>query len=235
QIVYTGSDAKASRLAMNKVLTQKMLAEKGIPVPKYCVVTKEDVFDSEKAWDVLEGGPVVVKPAAEGSSIGVSIVQQKDQLAAAVDLAFQYGTEVLLEKFISGREMTVGILDEQALPLVEIRPGNSFFDFTAKYQKGMTEYIVPAEVSKEQSERIQGIALEVYKFLGCRDFARLDFMLDAQGNPYFLEVNTIPGFTSTSLLPMAVNEKGIGFGELCLMIARLAAKRKQAGAAKGTS
>lgn len=227
-IIYTGSDAKASQLAMNKVLTQNLLKQNNISVPDFIIISDKDADAANNILDCLQSFPIVVKPASEGSSIGITIVREKEHLTQALKHAFQYGNDVLVERYILGREITAGILGVEALPLVEIRPKNPFFDFTAKYQKGMSDYIVPAQVSAEITKRVQKIAVDAYNILNCSDFSRVDFIVDQQGNPFFLEINTIPGFTATSLLPMAAKEAGYEFPDLCLKIVRLAAERQRA-------
>ena len=175
----------------------------------------------------LNGWPVVIKPACEGSSIGITIVSQKEELKAALSKAFQYGHEILVERFIPGRELTVGIIGSESLPIVEIRPKKAFFDFEAKYQSGMTEYIVPAPISPDLAEQIQDTALQAHLALGCRDFSRVDIILDQESRPYILEVNTIPGFTATSLLPKAAKQAGLEFPELCLLLTQMAYGKKK--------
>lgn len=226
-ITYTGSDAESSRLAMNKVLTQDLLQQNNIPVPDFKIISKGTADSINKIFEYFKGIPVVVKPAREGSSIGINIVKEKNRLGNAIDQAFQYGEDIIIERYISGKEVTVGILGKDPLPLVEIRSQNPFFDFTAKYKKGMTDYIVPAQVPSDIAERIKKAALNAHCLLGCRDFSRVDFMLDEQCNEFLLEINTIPGFTSTSLLPMAAKEAGREFPQLCLEIVRLAVRRQK--------
>ncbi len=228
-IPYTGSDAKSSRVTISKVMTQERLFGAGLLVPAHCVMVAGKNIPGEDVLCHLKGLPVVVKPSCEGSSIGITIVREKGKLKEAIELAFSYGDEVLVEQYIAGRELTAGILDGRALPLVEIRPKKAFFDYDAKYQKGMTEYIVPAEVPETIAKRIQQAAVQAYQVLGCRDLSRIDFILDEKGDAYLLEINTIPGFTETSLLPKAARQAGIGFGELCLRIVGLALARKSAG------
>ena len=220
-IPYAGSKPAASRLAMNKHLTQEALRRAGLPIPDFCVVTERATAEA-KVRESFGREAVVVKPVKQGSSIGVHIVMKPDDLKPALDDAFRYDEEVLVERFIHGRELTAGILGGQALPIVEIRSHRAFFDFEAKYQKGLTEYIVPAELSSETTARIQALALSVFDTIGCRDFARVDFLLDAAKRPYILEVNTIPGFTGTSLLPMAARCAGYEFPQLCVKLIMLA-------------
>jgi len=225
-ILYTGSDARASRVTINKVSTQQALKERGILVPAHRVLKTEEECNTAEVLKDLGGLPVVVKPACEGSSIGISIVRDEEKLREAVKLAFNYGPQVLIEQHIAGRELTAGILGGEALPLVEIKSSHSFFDYEAKYQKGLTEYIVPADVSKAARENIQAAALKAFQVIGCRDIARIDFILDQKGDAYVLEINTIPGFTETSLLPKAARQNGVGFPELCVRIVKMALARR---------
>ena len=226
-VPYTGSRPEAHRLAIDKTITQKIFREHGIPIPEHKVISKDERVPINEIWNCFKGVPVIVKPACEGSSIGVTVVREENDLQSALDQAFQYGPYVLVERYIDGRELTVGILNEQALPIVEIRPKNNFFDFTAKYQKGMSEYIVPAPIPEPVARKIQTLAVRGHVALGCRHLSRVDVILDERLNPFFLEVNTIPGFTSTSLLPMAAQCVGINFDQLCIQLIELAYGKKE--------
>ena len=225
-IPYTGSDVATSRITINKILTQRLLKQNGLLVPAYFSLQQDRAVDVEMALREIGGFPVVVKPAREGSSIGITIVQEKEKFVPALREAFLYGSEILVEKYVSGKEVTAGILDQQALPLVEIRPQHAFFDYEAKYKKGLTDYLVPADLPPAVFSAIQEEALKAFKILGCRDLARIDFIVDAQGRGFILEVNTIPGFTETSLLPKAAKYNRIEFWDLCLQIVQLALNRK---------
>jgi len=164
----------------------------------------------------------VVKPATHGSSVGLSIVDRKQDFPAAVDLAFSFDDKIIVEQYIRGRELTVGILDDKALPVIEIIPKKRFFDYEAKYQHGLTDYIVPAELDALVVENLRKKALSAHKALGCFGCSRVDIIL-AEGNiPFVLEVNTIPGLTETSLLPKAAKVAGIGFPQLCVKLIQLA-------------
>jgi D-alanine-D-alanine ligase len=228
-IIYTGSGVEASRLAFNKVSAQDVFKKNGIHIAPHVALSQSKGFPSgiDAIIGKLGSFPVVVKPACQGSSIGVSVAETNDELEASLRHAWQFDDTALLEKFIKGRELTVGILGEEALPVVEIRPRNGFFDFEAKYTKGMTEYIVPAAVSRETAGRLRQQALKAHRALGCRHFSRVDFMLDADQAAYVLEVNTIPGFTATSLLPKAAGQHGVGFNQLCVNILELAYGKKK--------
>lgn len=222
---YTGSGPAASRLAMDKAATQALLKKNGVAVPEFFIIHVHDPMSARAILDRTGGLPVVVKPSCEGSSIGISIVHQEKELGGALQAAFQLGPQAIVERFIEGREITSGILGQEALPLVEIRPKSGFFDFNAKYQKGMSDYIVPAPVPDPQAKEIQEISKKAFDLIGCRDMGRSDFILDRRGKAFFLEINTVPGFTATSLLPMAAKCKGMDFTALCLTIAGFAARR----------
>lgn len=221
-IPYTGSGAMASRLSMDKVVSRKLLEVHGLAVPKYKVI-KKDLYDKDYQLRNSFVFPLVVKPAAQGSSIGLSIIDKPEELINSIDLAFKYGDTIVLEEFIAGRELTVGILDNKALPIVEIIPRNRFFDYEAKYHQGMTEYKVPAALDETIVKKVQAAAVKTHQLLGCFGCSRVDIILGQEDNsPYILELNSIPGFTPTSLLPKAAKSAGIEFGELCLRLIELA-------------
>ncbi len=227
-VPFTGSGCQASRLAFNKVLTQSLLIENNVVVPEFRVLDMSQVVDIEAVVEQFERFPLVVKPACEGSSIGVSIVQNIGELLSAIDEAKAYGREIMVERYIDGREVTVGILDQTPLDVIEIRPGNQFFDFKSKYQSGQTGYVIPAEIPLEVRHLLQETALKVHTVLGCQHLSRVDFRLDENLKPYVLEINTIPGFTQTSLLPKAAAHVGISFDQLCLTLTELAYGKKKA-------
>ncbi len=227
KIPYTGSGIEASRLAIDKIAAQTRFRDQGIPVADFFVLEKDAAKAGEITMQRHDLFPVVVKPAREGSSIGVTIVRDKTGLPSACDVAFGYDERVLVEQYIKGRELTVGILDGQPLPVVEIRPGNAFFDFAAKYEKGMTEYLVPAPMAKDVTRLVQDTAQKAFMSLGCSDYARVDLMLDRQDHPFVMEINTVPGFTATSLLPMAAAAADISFPELCMQLVGLAYGKKE--------
>lgn len=239
KILYTGSGPQASRLAMDKAETQTLLKQNGILVPEFRILTESQMEKAAAILQSLGGCPVVVKPSCEGSSIGITIVNSEKDFTPALKTAFALGPQVIVEQYIIGREITSGILGREALPLVEIRTKHPFFDFTAKYQKGMSEYIVPAPIDPAVTRRIQEMSLKAFDLIGCRDMGRADFILDQegdqQGKAYFLEMNTIPGFTATSLLPMAAQNQGMNFTELCLKITGYAVTRRNGGQRKAKS
>ncbi|PIX85785.1 MAG: D-alanine--D-alanine ligase [Nitrospirae bacterium CG_4_10_14_3_um_filter_53_41] len=207
-IPYTGSGVLASAAAMDKIVTKKLLIYHAIPTPDFSVNEHGRTTGKRIAL------PVIVKPATQGSTIGVSRVSVKKDLEKAIRIARRFGPKVLIEKFIQGRELTVGILNDLPLPVVEIRPMSGFYDFKSKYTPGRTEYRVPAPLLRRVSKRVQELALSAHRALGCNGASRVDFMLADGDDPYVLEVNTIPGMTETSLLPKAAREAGISFDDL---------------------
>ena len=213
-IPYTGSGVMASALSMNKVMSKKVFAFHEIPTPEF---QYGDVA-ALKAKKIDEccklGFPMVVKPGEEGSTIGITIVRKKNELAGAVKKASAFGDTLLFERFIRGREVTVGVLDGRPLPIIEIAPREGFYDYHAKYTKGFTEYILPARLKKRNYARVQELGVKAYQALGCEGAARVDFMVDEEERPYCLEVNTVPGMTETSLIPKAAKAVGIDFNEL---------------------
>ena len=220
-IPYTGSGANASRLALDKIASRKIFEENNIPVPDYKILNKP----SREALGSLSL-PVVVKPQNEGSSIGLSMARNEDEFDNACRNAFMFSPSIIVEKFIKAREITVGILEETALPVVEIIPENVFYDFDAKYKNKKTEYRVPAELPEGLAEKAQALALAAHQSLGCSDFSRVDMLLSPDGAIYVLEVNSIPGLTERSLMPKAAEAAGISFGKLCVKLLRLATENK---------
>jgi len=206
-VAYTGSGAAASRRAMDKAAAKSLWQAQGVPTAAFCVVTTGDPV----AFD----GPVVVKPVSQGSSIGVHLVRAADALAPALEDAFRYDARVMVEAFVPGRELTVGILDREALPVVEIVAPDGWYGFGAKYTAGQTRYDVPALLDEGQARQLQELALAAFAALGCTGFGRVDFRLRPDGAAMVLEVNTIPGLTETSLLPKAAAAAGISFPALC--------------------
>lgn len=221
KIPYTGSGVQASRLAMDKSASRRIFKKHGLNVPNYKVLDKAAYNTHHKIYNHLSL-PWVIKPATQGSSIGLSIVDTKEELNNALDLAFRFDKRIIIEEFIKGREITVGILDERVLPTIEIVPKRRFFDYAAKYQPGMTDYIVPAKLDKKVLKTIEKIALSAHKLLGCSGCSRVDMILNQNNIPFILEVNTIPGLTETSLLPKAAKNRGVDFTQLCLKLIQLA-------------
>lgn len=225
KIPYTGSGVLASRLAMDKAASRQIFEANGLRVPKCRIIDKRSYSGRGNFIGDL-GLPLVVKPATHGSSIGLSIVDKELAWSKAVDLAFDFDERIIIEEYISGREVTSGILDGQALPTIEIMPKKVFFDYEAKYKPGMAEYLVPARLSEDVDHRIKKDALTAHRLLGCFGCSRVDMILAKDNQPYILEVNTIPGLTSLSLLPKAAGEVGISFSELCLKLLKLAYEKK---------
>ncbi len=209
-VPFTGSGAASSRLSFDKVLTRACLAENGVPV------AKGELLKVAAARTLPL--PVAVKPPREGSSVGCSLVFKESEWEASFKKAVQFSGDALVEEYIPGRELTVSIVGDQVLPIVEIKPAKKWYDFAAKYVTGDTEYIVPAKLEPEMTEQLQAIALKTFKCLGAEGFGRVDFRLSPEGKPYVLELNAIPGFTATSLLPKAAQAAGIGFSALCCRI-----------------
>ncbi|RJP29811.1 MAG: D-alanine--D-alanine ligase [Candidatus Omnitrophota bacterium] len=226
-IPFTGSGELASKLAIDKAASRVILKVNGINVPD-CKVLGRLSYSPAWSRQIRLSFPLVVKPASNGSSIGLTIVDAQDGLNKAIELAFGYDEKILIEDYIKGRELTVGVLGEQALPVIEIVPKNRYFDFQAKYTPGMTEYIVPARINDNIAEQLKSTALKVHKLLGCSGCSRVDMILGLDNSIYVLELNSIPGFTPTSLLPKAARAAGIDFKELCLSLINMAYEKKQA-------
>lgn len=212
-IPYTGAGVLASALGMDKPMFRKIMEREGITVPKYLVVNKGQ--KKTQIWKKFKL-PVVVKPSSQGSSVGVSLVRSKSQIQKALNLAFSFGQKVLVEEYLSGTEVTCGVLGNKnpfALPVVEIIPKKDFFDYEAKYQSGMSQEIVPARISQKLTQEVQKTAVKVYKAIGCRGFGRID-MIIKKNQVYVLEINTIPGLTPYSLLPKEAAAAGIPYSRL---------------------
>ena len=210
-IPYTGEGESGSRLAFDKIASKRKFDEAGVPNAK---------------WEILTSGsqstiplPLVAKPPREGSSVGVHIIHRQEELAPALEDCFSRDSEVLIEEFVSGRELTVGIVGGQALPVVEIVPKVDFYSFENKYTKGNSDYFCPARLDDATTRSVQAAALAAHQALGLKIYSRVDVLLDADNNPFVLEVNTIPGMTETSLLPKAAAVVGLDFASLCEEIA----------------
>lgn len=217
---YTASGVASSRLAMDKISSLKIFKDGGLCVPKSHFIEKS-AYRKNRVYKNDLGLPLVIKPANHGSSIGLSLVEADEGISAAIELAFQFDERIIIEEYISGRELTVGVLDKAALPVIEIVPKNKFFDFEAKYQAGLTDYIIPAHLEAGIAGKVQQTALEAHRLLGCFGCSRTDIILSRDGLPYVLEVNTIPGMTATSLLPKAAKIIGIDFNQLCIKLLEL--------------
>jgi D-alanine-D-alanine ligase len=211
---YVGAGVEASRIAFDKILTENCLRKAGILVPDSEVLCRGD----EPAMEP----PVAVKPPRQGSSVGCSLVFDESEWPLALADAFQYDDEILVQRFIPGREFTVGIVDGTVLPIVEIVTAAGWYDYTAKYKVDTTRYVIPAELDAATAARMQKTALKTFEALGARGFGRVDFRMTPEGGQYVLELNTIPGFTSHSLLPKAAAAAGIEFSALCDRIMKTA-------------
>ena len=220
-IPYTGSGILASALGMNKTISKQVFRSKELLVGPYEVVYSGAARSVHAVLDEITF-PAVVKPHAEGSSVGVSLVFKKEDVTPATELAFKYGNEILIEKFIKGKEVQVGILGDRALGAIEIVPKRAFYDYTAKYEKGMSDHFFPARIPDAVYSRTLEAGLAAHRAIGCRGYSRADFIIDDSGAPYILEVNTLPGMTATSLLPEIAKGVGISFPDLVEEILRLA-------------
>lgn len=210
-VPYTGSGILASALAMDKIFAKKIFAASGMTITPYVVVRQGEEPTAASLPFPL---PVVVKPSREGSSVGVSIVRKAEDLHAAVAGAFLYDREILVEQYVKGREIQVGILDGQAIGAIEIVPKNEFYDFEAKYTDGMATHILPAPMLPEQYAALLKAGEQAHRCLGCSGYSRVDFIVAGEGTAYILEVNTLPGMTALSLLPEIAQGAGISFVEL---------------------
>ena len=221
--VYTGCGAEASRIAFDKVLTKNLCRKHGVPTARFAVV--------KSAEAPMPGGfglPLVVKPVRQGSSVGLKFVEDQADWPEALAGALKYDTEALVEEKIAGRETTVGILDGEALPVVEVRPKSGGYDYRNKYTAGCTEYFCPADFDLATTKKIQAAALGAFRAIGGRDYARVDVMVRPDGSPVVLEVNTLPGMTATSLLPKAAAAAGLSYSQLCQRMVELALRRSGA-------
>ena len=218
---FTGSGVESSAICMDKRVSKSLAENKGIKTPAWITLEKNE--DPPKA--ISMSYPVVVKPSREGSSIGLSIVQDSGGLKDAVVLAKQHTGVVLIEEYIKGKEITVSVIGSEAYPIVEIIPSHEFYDYQCKYTKGMSEYRCPAEIPEEQTKEIQDIALRIHSMMGCRHYSRVDFRMDEKETAYFLEINTLPGMTETSLLPKSAKAKGISFNQLIEKLISLAIQK----------
>lgn len=208
-VKYTGSGYLGSALAMNKTLTKILFDHAGILTPPGITV-----YPSREPYPDV-GFPCVVKPCSGGSSVGTSIVNNREEYEAALELAFRYENAVIVERYIVGRELTVGVIDGKAMPVIEIRVKNGFYDYKNKYQAGLTEELCPAPLTPEETEKVQRLSERVNDVLMIDAYCRADFLMDDKGDMYCLEANTLPGMTPTSLVPQMAKAQGKSFGELC--------------------
>jgi len=213
KIPFTGSGVEASNLCMNKAHTKDIWLRHELPLSPSIIATQEkpiDPIDFPLPW--------AVKPTMEGSSIGITKVENKNELDTALELAWQYNDEALIEHWIEGDEYTVAILGNQALPSIKIISDHDFYDYDSKYFSNKTEYLCPSDLSEQQEKNIRTIAMKAFNLTGASDWGRVDFILDKNKNPYLLEINTVPGMTSHSLVPMAAEAAGMNFEQLVLKI-----------------
>ncbi|WP_437889038.1 D-alanine--D-alanine ligase [Phytobacter sp. V91] len=223
---YTGSSVMASAISMDKMRSKLLWQGAGLPVAPGVALTRQE-FESGLKNDAIQriealGLPVIVKPSREGSSVGMSKVDESAVLTAALALAFQHDDEVLIEKWLSGPEFTVAILGEEILPSIRIQPAGTFYDYEAKYLSDETKYFCPAGLEVEDEAALQSLVLKAWRTLGCRGWGRIDAMKDSDGQFYLLEANTSPGMTSHSLVPMAARQAGLSFSQLVVRILTLA-------------
>ncbi len=218
-IKYTGSGYFGSAIAMNKALTKSVLIQNKISTP---IGEKYNSTEEAEKWNYF---PCVVKPGSGGSSVGISKAENKEEYRAALKDAFAYEKEIVVERFVSGREFSVGILDGKALPPIEIEPRSGFYDYAAKYQDGATVHTCPADISEEIDSKLRTAAVDTYKALYLDSYARIDFLLDEKNNTYCLEANTLPGMTPTSLLPHEASVEGIEYADLCEKIIEISLKK----------
>lgn len=218
-IPYTGSGYLGSAIAMNKALSKMLFRENGIATPQSVTLKR-----GEDPGDIRF--PCVVKPCSGGSSVGTSIVQTAEEFAAALELAFRYEAEVLVETYIKGRELTVGVMDGKAMPVIEIIPKSGFYDYKNKYLPGATDEICPAQIGPEATARVQRLAERVFDALMIDVYCRIDFLWDTAADEVFcLEANTLPGMTPTSLIPQMAEAQGMSYGELCEQIIKVSRKK----------
>ena len=221
EIPYTGSDRLASTLAMEKDISKQYFRRVNIPVPKGTMLNRPGA--SRKNVKQLQL-PLVIKPNDQGSTIGLHIIETEQQIDEALSDAFRYSNKVIVEEYIAGRELTVSILKTRALPVLEIIPKHSLYDYECKYSDGMSTYQVPAKLDDTVARSIQTLALKAHRILGCSGYSRVDFRLNNDNQPYILEVNTLPGMTGTSLVPKAAKAAGITFNTLVETIVEEALK-----------
>jgi len=219
--VYTGSNVLASALAMDKAMSKRVFEREALPTPHWMLL-EAGVPGSALDTTLLGGYPLVVKPNAEGSTIGLSIVRHPSELEPAIHKAAEHDEHVLVEQYVEGRELTVAVIGEVAFPIVEIEPRSGFYDYASKYTRGMTTYTCPAKLDKELTRHVRELAVEASQVLGCTGVARVDFRLGDDDEPQILEVNTLPGMTPTSLVPMAAAAKGMTYDQLVGRIVELA-------------
>ena len=219
-VKYTGSKTEASAICMDKRISKALVHRKDLLTPNWVSLANNDPLSS--VGDLVF--PVVIKPNDQGSTIGLTVVKDESELDDAIELARKFANVVLIEEFIVGKEITVTVIGDKAYPIVEIVPSHGLYDYECKYNQGMTEYFCPANIDKDLTKAIQESALKIHKLLGCRHYSRADFRLDENGKAWFLELNTLPGMTETSLVPKAAKASGLSFPELIQTIINEALK-----------
>ena len=226
---YTGSGPLSSAMAMDKDVSNRLFQQAGVHTAPWLLVGREDEAEgvSERIVGAF-GFPCVIKPNDQGSTVGLTIVDRPEGLRDAVELALKYSAEVLIERYIPGRELTVAILGDEALPVVEIHPEHGVYDYACKYRKGLSAYTVPAEIPKAAEQEIQSQALKAFRALKCKGYGRVDFRFDPEAGFFCLEVNSLPGMTETSLVPKAARAAGLSFEHLVARIMELATVKRKA-------
>ena len=214
-IPYTGSGSESSKICMNKRITKKILLKNNIQTPNFM-----EISDNTKIEDIenLFQYPFVIKPSSEGSSIGVYIAEDRKSCKEAIKENMKISSDIILEEYKSGKEYTVGILDNLALPVIQLIPPGKFYDYEAKYNSNETKYICPSGLDQNTEEEIKKLSIDCFRALNCRGWGRVDLIIDKQNKPWIIELNTVPGMTEHSLVPMAANQKNINFDELVLKI-----------------
>ncbi|MGB5847636.1 MAG: D-alanine--D-alanine ligase [Ignavibacteriaceae bacterium] len=220
-IKYTGSGVLSSAIAMDKDISKTIFQKNDVNTPSWFTIDKK--FNRDEVVRIINSKfkyPVIIKPNDQGSTVGLSIIKKDEEIFKAIETAFQYSDIVVIEEYIPGREMTVAILEDKPLPVLEIIPKSGFYDYESKYTSGMSEYIVPADVTGDVFDKMQQQAITAFRSLRCKVYGRVDFRLNDENIPFCLEVNTLPGMTETSLVPKMANAVGISFEELIDRIIR---------------
>jgi len=221
---FNGSNAEACAIAMDKIISKMIFEKNDIPTPKWLYFEQNGGLDYPKIIDTIRNKfhlPFVIKPGHEGSTVGLTIVKKQEQIKPAIDEALRYNSVFLVEEYISGRELTVAVLGKKALPVVEICPSHGIYDYECKYTSGMSDYIVPADIDDNLASQIQNLTMDAFNFLRCSGYGRMDLRLSEDNKPYFLEMNTLPGMTTTSLVPKAAKAAGLNFEQLLEEIIRI--------------
>ena len=208
-IKYTGSDPLSSAICMDKNISKIIARDSKVNTPNWEIVTRSQALNENNSEF-----PLVIKPNDQGSTVGLTIVHDESELGPALNLAYNYSSSVMVEKFIEGRELTVTLIGGKALPVCEIIPSHELYDYECKYTPGMSKYVCPADIDLDITKRVQEITERLFEVLKCRHYSRADFRLDHENNLWFLEMNTLPGMTDTSLAPMAAKAAGFSFNEL---------------------